>query len=66
MWIGTEAAHREEGVDNVCLYGAQRLVSDHNEDLLLLFQINEVTEPGLLCQSAQRHNTLPPIVTIQN
>lgn len=44
--------HREEGVDDVGLYGAQRFVSDHDEDLLLLLQVDEVTEPRLLSQPA--------------
>lgn len=39
-------------MDDVRLYGAQRFVSDHDEDLLLLLQVDEVTEPRLLGQSA--------------
>lgn len=46
-----EAAYGEEGVDDVCLDGAQRFVSDDDEDLLLLLQVDEVSEPGLLGQS---------------
>lgn len=45
--------HGEEGVDDVGLYGAQRFVSDHDEDLLLLLQVDEVTEPRLLSQPAE-------------
>lgn len=47
-------AYGEEGVDYVCLDGAQRFVSDHDEDLLLLLQADEVPEPRLLGQSAGR------------
>lgn len=43
-----EETYREEGVDDVRLYGAERFVSDHDEDLLLLLQVDEVTEPRLL------------------
>lgn len=43
-------AHRQEGVDDVGLDGAQRLVLDDHEDLLLLLQADEVPEPGLLGQ----------------
>lgn len=39
-------------MDDVRLDGAQRFVSDHDEDLLLLLQVDEVTEPRLLGQSA--------------
>lgn len=38
-------------MDDVGLYGAERFVSDHDEDLLLLLQVNEVAEPRLLSQS---------------
>ena len=49
-------AHREEGVDDVCLDGAEGFVSDHHEDLLLLLQADEVPEPRLLRQSGEtRH-----------
>lgn len=48
---GKEETYGEEGVDDVCLYRAERFVSDHNEDLLLLLQVDEVTEPRLLSQS---------------
>lgn len=45
-------------MNNVGLNGAERFVSDHNKDLLLLLQVDEVTEPRLLGQSAGRkHNT---------
>lgn len=37
--------YREESVDDVCLYGAERFVFDHNEDLFLLLQVDEVTKP---------------------
>lgn len=49
MDVGSkEETYGEEGVDDVCLYRAERFVSDHNEDLLLLLQVDEVTEPRLL------------------
>lgn len=52
MDVGSkEETYGEEGVDDVCLYRAERFVSDHNEDLLLLLQVDEVTEPRLLSQS---------------
>ena len=40
-------AHRQEGVDDVGFDGAQRLVLDDQEDLLLLLQVDEVPKPGL-------------------
>ena len=46
-----DGTHREEGVDDVGLDGAEWFVSDHDEDLLLLLQVNEVTKPRLLSQS---------------
>lgn len=39
-------AYREKGLNNVGLDGAERLVFDDNEDLLLFFQVDEVTKPG--------------------
>lgn len=57
MFRTEEEAYGEEGMNDVGLNGAERLVSDHNEDLLLLLQVDEVTEPRLLGQSAGwRHN----------
>lgn len=41
-------AHRQEGVDDVRFDGAQGLVLDDHEDLLLLLQVDEVPKPGLL------------------
>lgn len=38
-------------MDDVRLYGTERFVSDHDEDLLLLLQVDEVSEPRLLRQS---------------
>lgn len=49
-----DLTHREEGVDDVGLYGAERFVSDHDEDLLLFLQVDEVTEPRLLRQPERR------------
>jgi len=39
-------------VDDVRLDGAERLVLNHDEDLLLFLQADEVAEPGLLRQPA--------------
>lgn len=50
--IKVKKTHGEEGVDDVGLYGAQRFVSDHDEDLLLFLQVDEVPKPGLLSQPA--------------
>lgn len=51
MDVGSkDETYGEEGVDDVCLYRAERFVSDHNEDLLLLLQVDEVTKPRLLSQ----------------
>ena len=44
-WYVGRPTHREEGVDDVSLDGAEGLVSDHHEDLLLLLQVDEVAEP---------------------
>lgn len=46
-----EEAYGEEGVDDVCLDGAQGFVSDDDEDLLLLLEVDEITKPRLLGQS---------------
>lgn len=45
--------HGEKGVDDVGLDGAERLVLNHNKDLLLFLQTDEVTEPGPLRQPAK-------------
>lgn len=45
-------AYGEEGVNDVGLDGAERFVPDHDEDLLLFLQVDEVSEPGLLGQPA--------------
>lgn len=50
--VKADCTHRQEGVDDVGLDGAERLVSDQNEDLLVFLQADEVTEPGPLSQSA--------------
>lgn len=51
-WGGQPVAgpHRQEGMHDVRLDGAQGLVLDDEEDLLLLLQVDEVPEPGLLGQ----------------
>lgn len=46
-----EEAYGEEGVDDVCLDGAQGFVSDDDKDLLLLLEVDEITKPRLLGQS---------------
>jgi len=55
-------SYREEGVDDVGLYGAERFVSDHDEDLLLLLQVDEVPKPRLLSQSARKKGKDAPIL----
>lgn len=50
----SDDAHREKGLDDVSLDGAEGFVSDQNEDLLLLLQTDEVSKPGPLGQSANR------------
>lgn len=47
-----DCTHREKGMDDVSLDRAEWLVSNHNKDLLLFLQADEVTEPGPLSQSA--------------
>ena len=41
-------------MDDVSLDGAQRLVFDQDEDLLLFIQVDEVTKPGFFGKSARR------------
>ena len=62
MRIACES-YREEGMNDVCFDGAQGLVSDHHEDLLLLLQADEVTEPRLLSQPKKARNTVSTINT---
>lgn len=50
--LGRDKAHRQEGMDDVGFDGAQGLVLDDQEDLLLLLEADEVPEPGLLGQPA--------------
>lgn len=52
-----ERAYREEGLNDVRLDGAERLVSDDDEDLLLFFQVDEVTKPGFFGKSAKGENS---------
>lgn len=47
-----QSAYREEGLNDVCFDGAEGLVFDDDEDLLLFFQVYEVTEPRFLGKSA--------------
>lgn len=47
-------AYREKGLNNVCLDGAERLVFDDDEDLLLFFQVDKVTKPGFLGKSVRK------------
>lgn len=51
---GETSAYREKGLDDVCLDGAERLVFDDNEDLLLFFQVDEVTKPGFFGKSVKK------------
>lgn len=53
---GETSAYREKGLDDVCLDGAERLVFDDNEDLLLFFQVDEVTKPGFFGKSVKKNN----------
>lgn len=59
----SSSTHREEGVDDVGLYGAQRFVPDHYEDLLLLLQVDEVPEPRFLSEPAEEFGNTEPIRT---
>lgn len=54
-----EKAYGEEGMDDICFDGAQGFVSDDDEDLLLLLQVDEVSEPRLLGQSEARRSHDP-------
>lgn len=47
-------------MDDVRLDGAQRFVSDDHEDLLLLLQVDEVPEPGLLSQPEETRRSCDP------
>lgn len=46
--------YRKKGLNDVGLNRAERFVFDDNEDLLLLLQVDEVTEPGFLGKSVQK------------
>ena len=48
---GPCGAYRKEGLDDVCLDGAEGLVFDDDEDLLFFFQVYEVAEPRFLGKS---------------
>ena len=56
-WYVSGPTHREECVHDVSLDGAERLVSDDHEDLLLLLQADEVAEPRLLRQPGETQHT---------
>ena len=45
-------------MDDVGLDGAERLVFDDDEDLLLLLQVDEVTEPGFFGKSVKRRTNV--------
>lgn len=45
------SVYREKGLNDVRLDGAERLVFDDDEDLLLFFQVDEVTKPGFFGKS---------------
>lgn len=46
--------YREKGLNDVGLDGAERFISDDDEDLLLFFQVDEVTKPGFFGKSAEK------------
>lgn len=46
--------YREKGLNDVCFDGAERFVSDDNEDLLFFFQVDEVTKPGFFGKSVRK------------
>lgn len=54
MRNGEVRVYRKKGLNDVCLDRAERFVSDDDEDLLLLLQVDEVTEPGFLGKSVQK------------
>lgn len=58
------AAYREEGLNDVGLDGAERFVSDDDEDLLLFLQVDEVTEPGFLGEPVPRDEQKDILETI--
>ena len=41
-------------MNDVCLDGAEGLVFDYNKDLLLFFQVDEVTKPGFFGKSVEK------------
>ncbi len=53
-------------MNDICLYGAERFVSDHDEDLLLFLQVDEVTKPGLLSQPTERRQIEIKVMTTQH
>lgn len=55
---GKPSAYREEGLNDVRLDGAERLVFDDDEDLLLFFQVDEVTKPGFFGKSVGKDKKL--------
>lgn len=46
--------YREKGLNDVCLDRAERFVFDDDEDLLLFFQVDEVTKPGFFGKSVRK------------
>lgn len=49
-WPENAGPHRQEGMDNVRFDAAERLVLEHEEDLLFFVQRDEVPKPGPLGQ----------------
>lgn len=52
------STYREKGLNNVGLDGAERLVFDDNEYLLLFLKVDEVTKPGFLGKSVGRRQDI--------
>lgn len=53
--------YREKGLNDVCLDRAERFVFDDDEDLLLFFQVDEVTKPGFFGKSARKEKSFSRI-----
>ncbi len=62
--IKHESVYREKGLNDVCLDGAERLVFDDNEDLLLFFQVDEVTKPGFFGKSVGKDEKKKKIISL--
>lgn len=47
-------SYREKGLDDICFDGTQGLVLDDHKDLLLLLQVDKVTEPRFFGKSVTK------------